>query len=551
MTVAAVLLHFFSLSVAGGLWRDEVGLVNIAGMPTWKEIIWGLMHDHCPVVFPAVIRTWTALGLAQTDAGLRALGLCVGLFLLASFWAASRMMGKGLPLLSLSLAALNPVVIRYGDSMRAYAFGTTLMMLTIGLMWRFIEKPGWRRGLLAGVAAVVSVQSLYQNAFFLLAICVAGMVVSLRQRQLSKLAGILSIGFVAALSLVPYVKPIHDAQTWWLVSKSGINLAISLGCLSQLTDDFFGVWAVVVVLAVAFGLGRICFKALREGTVEQPDLPLFAAIAIVLGATGFGVFIKLTGLPTRVWYYLPVLCFTVVCCDSVFPRVHSFTRWGVLAIALFALGYSPLAYSALRWRQTNGDWLAAQVAQAATADDYVIVHPWYYGITFSYYYKGQAKWTTLPPIADHRYHSYDLIKEKLQTPNVIAPVLEQVETTLRSGHRVWVVGEFSAPRTGALPPPDPPVAPNGPSGWLDGPYSTAWGKKLGYFLQQHAAKITPVAGNATNFIRINPLENMTLTVSSGGKPIGLDAASTGCVLIFIVILILIRPNQRLRLRTRL
>ena len=61
MTMVAMLLHFFSVSIAGGLWRDEVGLVNIAGLPTWKEIFWGLMHDHCPIVFPAVIRTWTCL----------------------------------------------------------------------------------------------------------------------------------------------------------------------------------------------------------------------------------------------------------------------------------------------------------------------------------------------------------------------------------------------------------------------------------------------------------------------------------------------------------
>jgi hypothetical protein len=514
MTVVAVFLHFFSLSVVGGLWRDEAGLVNIARLPTWKEIIWGLMHDHCPVVFPAVIRTWTALGLAQTDTGLRVLGLCVGLFLLASFWAASRMMGKGLPLLSLSLAALNPVVIRYGDSMRAYAFGTALMMLTVGLMWRFIEKPSWRRGLLAGVAAVTSVQTLYQNAFFLLAICVAGMVISLCQRQYSKLAGILSIGFIAALSLVPYVKPIHDAQTWWLVSKSGINQAISLGRLSQLTDNFFGLWMVVVVLAVAFGIGRIFSKALQEEEVKQPDLPLFGGIAIVLGATGFGVFIKLTGLPTQAWYYIPVLCFTTVCCDMVFPRVHSFTRIGMLAIALFALVVSPSAYSALRWRQTNGDLIAAQVAQSATAADYIIVQPWYDGLTFAYYYKGAAKWTTLPPITDHRYHRYDLIKEKLQTPNAIAPVLDQVKSTLQSGHRVWIVGDILKPHYKTAPS-EPPVAPNGPLGWVDEPYNSTWGYELGYLLEQHAAKTMRVAEDYTNSVPINWMEKMTLTVANG------------------------------------
>ncbi|MBW8863794.1 MAG: hypothetical protein JF609_02520 [Verrucomicrobia bacterium] len=145
ITVAVVALHVVSLTHAGGLWRDEVGLVNIAKLPSAGEILQGLMHDHCPMVFPVLLKTWTALGLAPDDFGIRVFGFCVGLFLLASFWAASRMMGKGLPLLALALVALNPVVIRYGDSMRGYGLGTAIIIVTMGLIWRFIEKPGLGR----------------------------------------------------------------------------------------------------------------------------------------------------------------------------------------------------------------------------------------------------------------------------------------------------------------------------------------------------------------------------------------------------------------------
>ncbi len=111
------------------------------------------------------------------------------------------MMGKGLPLLSLAIVAVNPVVVRYGDSIRGYALGIAFIVLTMGLIWRFIEAPGMGRGLLAGVLAVVSVQTLYQNAFFLLAMGVGGVVVSLRRRQPARAAGVLAIGAVAALSL--------------------------------------------------------------------------------------------------------------------------------------------------------------------------------------------------------------------------------------------------------------------------------------------------------------------------------------------------------------
>jgi hypothetical protein len=514
ITAAAVLLHFFSMSVAGGLWRDEVVTVNVALLPTWMDTIRALIYDSFPGVFHAVIRVWAALGLAHSDAGLRVLGLCVGLFLLASFWAASRMMGKTPPLFLLSFAALNPVVIRYGDSMRSYGLGIALMTLTTGLMWRFIVKPGWRRGLLAGVFAVASVQTLYQNAFFLLAIGLAGVVVSLRQHQYLKSIGILSIGFVAALSLVPYVKPIHDTQDSWLLFKYGINFSRCWDLLSQLAGDFLGVWLGLVVLTAVFGTRRIFLKTLQEETDRQPDLPLFGGVAIVLGVSGFGVFVKLSGLPTQVWYYIPVLCFTMMCCDSVFSRVHSFTRTGVLVMALLALVFSPSAYSSLRWRQTNGDLIAAQVSKAATADDYIIVNTWYYGVTFARYYNGAAKWTTLPSISDYRFQRYDLMKEKLQTPNAIAPVLDQVKATLQSGHRIWIVGKISTPPLGSPMPDDLPIAPNDQTGWLDAPYYAVWEKQLGWYLQNHAAKVTSYV-TETNSIAVNPLENMSLTAFRG------------------------------------
>jgi hypothetical protein len=516
MAAMAVLLHFYSWSVVGGLWRDEMVTANIALLPTWSDTFRAFIYDSFPSGFHILIRVWSALGLPHDDAGLRILGLCVGLFMLASFWAASWMMGKRPPLLLLALAALNPVVIRFGDSIRGYGLGIALMTLTIGLMWRFIEKPGWCRGLLAGAAAVASVQTLYQNAFFLLAIGLAGVVVSLRQRQYLKSVGILSIGFVAALSLVPYIKPIHDTQGSWLLFKYGITFSRCLNLLSQLAGNFLDIWLGIVTLAVIFGIGRIFIKALPEKNDDQPDLPLFGGIAIVLGVAGFGVFVKVSGLPTEIWYYIPVLCFTMVCCEGVFSRVHSFARAGVLVIALVALVFSPSAYSHLRWRMTNVNSLAEKISKFAAADDYIIVNPWYCGVTFAHYYKGVAKWGTLPSVTDFRFQRFDMIKEKIQTTNVIAPVLEQVKTTLRSGHRVWIVGEISTPPSKSPMPADLPVAPNGPYGWLDAPYYDTWKIQLGWYLQNHAVKVTSYVAE-TNSVAVNSFENLALAAFSGWK----------------------------------
>ena len=502
---------------AGGLWRDEVGLVDIAKLPAFMDMFPALLHDHCPIVFPAILRIWVALSSDFGDAGIRFLGLLVGFFLLGSFWFASRMMGGGLPLLTLSFAALNPVVIRYGDSMRGYGFGMAVITLTMALIWRFMKKPDWRRVCLAALAAVVSVQTLYQNAFFLLAICAGGLVVCLRQKNRSTAFGLLLIGMVAALSLVPYLNPIRHAQSWYVVSKLPVNQAIALDRLVQMTDSLFGVWLLVVLLAVIFGMGQFFAVPQSGGKCGRENLPLFAGIALLIGAIGFAVFLKSSGMPTQVWYYTPLLCFTAVCCDLIFPRVHPATTTGVLIVVLLALIFSPATYFALRLRQTNGDLVARQITKTVDANDLIIVHPWHVGVTFAYYYHGAAKWTTLPPITDYRYFRYDYIKEQLCKPHAIDAVLEQVQATLRAGHRVWIVGEFPKSRPSAMMPPDPPVAPSLPSGWLDKPYSDAWGRQLAWLLHQRSTLSNVPVEEVGDISPINPLENMEIKVASGWR----------------------------------
>jgi hypothetical protein len=64
-------------------------------------------------------------------------------------------------------------------------------------------------------------------------------------------------------------------------------------------------------------------------------------------------------------------------------------------------------------------------------------------------------------------------------------------------------------------PDDPPLAPNGPHGWLDAPYYVTWEKQLGWYLQNHATKVTFYVDDATNAIAVNVYECMSLTAFRG------------------------------------
>src|SRR6266446_8232011 len=167
VTLFAAYLHVLFLLSAGGLWRDEAAFVQLSLLPSISEVWQKLPYDHCPILMPLAVRAWSAAGLGNTDLGLRALGLCVGLFLLLAFWFASWTMRNGAPLLAVTLAGLNVTMIRAGDSLRGYGLGSALAVIALAVIWRLTCRPSLAAFFCEVAVAVLSVQSLYQNAFLL------------------------------------------------------------------------------------------------------------------------------------------------------------------------------------------------------------------------------------------------------------------------------------------------------------------------------------------------------------------------------------------------
>src|SRR5262245_43102008 len=97
VTLCAVYLHALFFLHAGGLWRDEIELVNLSLLPSFSQVWQNQPHDSCPILMHLVVRAWSA-GFGNTDPSLRVLGLYVGLFLLLAFWLAGWTLRKGAPL---------------------------------------------------------------------------------------------------------------------------------------------------------------------------------------------------------------------------------------------------------------------------------------------------------------------------------------------------------------------------------------------------------------------------------------------------------------------
>jgi hypothetical protein len=170
------------------------------------------------------------------------------------------------------------------------------------------------------------------------------------------------------------------------------------------------------------------------------------------------------------------------------------------------------------YRFTNVDLWSRQLTAEASPEDYVVVTPWYCGISFNRYFKSSTPWATLPPLGDHSVHRYDLVRIQMQNTNAIQPVLDQITTTLRSGRRVWVVSEaglMGIPEPGTESPyhlPPPPL-PNW--GWSGVPYTLEWASQTAHFLGNHSCRFERVKGPATGGLHIT--ENLELFVASGWK----------------------------------
>lgn len=516
VTAAAILLHLFFLNNAHGLWRDEAGIVRLATLPAFSDTWTYLGHESCPLFFPAAIRGWSAIGLGGTDFDLRIYGLLAGLLLLGAVWFNGWALTRSVPLISLGLLATNLTILHWGDSLRAYGTGSVLMLLAVALIWRFVEFPGRGRWALALLAAVASVNCLFQNAFLLLAVCLAGGAVCWRRNDARNAAAVFAIGLLAALSLIPYFRIIHEAMGWSVLSQDGFVPATVWHkfseALAPVTPWTKWLWLGLGLLAVirwAEILGQ------KKDDADKPETPavFYATTALIAGTIAYLIYLRLVGFPTEVWYYLPFITFMAVCleaaCAHGFPHSQIFRL--VFLCLVVALPFAKTCQS-IRCRQTNMDLIAAALRERAGPDDLIILHPWYYGISFERYYQGKTPWTTLPDLADHRFHRYDLFKAKMVAAHPVQPVLDRIAATLQSGRRVWIVGWLTYTKR---PPPDLGLPPNPFSGWQDEPYSQAWGASAGYLIATHeemAARI-PITPPGP----VNLLEDLPLTVVTGWR----------------------------------
>jgi hypothetical protein len=522
ITLIIVGFHFYFLLHVGGFWRDEVNLINVAG----RHSIGKIAADSFPVLMPLLVKIWCSIGLNHDEVYLRLLGIFIGLGSVAALWLAAWTARRAPPLVSLALFGLNSTVITFGDSIRAYGLGSLMVALTAAAAWMFLKKVSWKRAGIVAALAVLSVQSLYHNAVLVGAICLGTTAVCARRKDWLAAIQILTAGALAAISLLPYVPNFLAGQETTAVLRIGMAWPRFFG---DLTNDlgfpwrqYNYVWGSLALLAVVCaGLVLRRSKSAEDKPVDvlkSDEVCLFAATTLLLGAGGFLFFLWVTAMPGQPWYFLPIMILSAMCFDAVCSTLPSRARAvllaGVIATVVVSL---PVARRDLDYRFTNIDTWSRGLTAEASPEDFILVMPWFYGITFDHYFHGATPWTTIPPLTDHSTHRYDLVRVEIQETNVMRPVLEKITATLQSGHRVWLfapLGLLKIPVPGTLPPVDLPPAPLPGSGWADDPYSMVWSMQAMQFISSNS-RLFGLVKNPNAGQRI--AENMELFLAEGWK----------------------------------
>lgn len=491
LTIALVPLHWVSARHAGGLWRDEVVSAQVAFAPDLQSLWWSLPYESSPPLFHLLLRGWGGLGLPVGDAGLRSFGALVGLGVIAALWLAVRRLGGRAPLWSLGLLGVSPLMIRATGSLRGYGLGIALLVLAFAAFRHLGERPDGRRVAEATILGVLAVHALYQNAFFLLALGLGASLAALSTRRWHVLGGAAVAGAAAALSLLVYVPALRTMARLGELMDFDVSPARVLRVLSVALGSA-GPWGRAAwVVALFLGAVAAGLRLRRAGPARTETVVLVATLAAA--TLGFAAFLWILRMPTRPWYYLPLIAFWAVGMDGLWagepPRSLQAARI-VLALVCGATAWAP-SWAALHGRQTTVDLIAGRLGDLADSRDYVVVHPWYCGLVFERYYRGRAPFATVPPLPDLRLQRKDVFRDAMRSTDPMGPLLDALAATLRSGHTVWLVGRL--PEAGSGPPPDPGPAPSPLAGWNHDLYAHLWAVRLAFLLREHSVETTAIA----------------------------------------------------------
>ena len=526
--LTVIMLHVALYQNSGAFWRDECSSILLADAPSWTEMWNGLPTDSFPALFVSLLRSWKLAGLGASDSGVRLLGILFSLGIMISVVWSCRSLGVKVPLLAVSLVCLNSSMLYYGSSIRAYGLAALLIVACFAVFWKLILRPGYGNCALAFFLATLSIHCNYQNCYLLFGIGTAAALISLRNRFWKRGIVVLAICGMAASTMGIYYQVILRTQRE-VVSISHFQLSLAT-IAKGLGDTTSGGNLIVLAGWIALGVFLLVIASVAHGQSQRstpkrwpPSPALYGVLAVVISALAGATFFKIHGMFPFNWHYLPFVALFGVAIDCGIQPSKASEWWiapSKVAVACLLAGVSIMpAWNAAQLRRSNIDLIAATLERDATANDLILVNPFWLRPSFKKYYQGETRWYRIPVDPNEMGGAWQpgvgsSIRTMMSCENSIRPTLALARETLRKGGRLWVVGgvQFLAPNEEL---PDLPPAPHPRYGWDNNVYTMLWSMHLGHFLQRHSTTANSIALPVPN--QVDSRENLPLIVIEGWR----------------------------------
>jgi hypothetical protein len=513
ISALVLFLFFVRATHAGGLWRDECDSLELARLPTFTDVVHNLKFTSFPILFPTTIRLFTNL-FGTSDASLRCFGFLIGAAFLGLAWFNARRSHGDVPLILPALVGLNVTFLTDGTWIRGYGLGGIFIVLAVGLTWQFMVKPSIARLIAMFLAFIAGMQSLVFDAALFPALLAAAFAVCTLRRQLKWALLLCAVGVLCAISYLPQFQTYNEIKAWTVLlryptSPGSIWHEFQIAC-GQPVPLMAGVWVTIILMSI---LGAGWFSRLTWKS--DPGLLPFGLLAILIAAVMYLAFLAISHTAPQTRYHLALLFLMAAIAELIIGMLCRFewvriVRLAVVVALAFTLPF--FVWPRIVERETTVDHLAKNLERYAAPDDLIVVNPWFLGPSFSWYYRGQSRWMTLPELSEKRIHRYDLIKTKMEEQDALADLKSAIFKTLQSGNRVWLLGGAQPPDESGLlslsPAPDPVF------GWSSQAYTYAWSMQIGAFVRQHVVHGEVVISPQKN-VSIN--ENIPLLIARGWR----------------------------------
>ncbi len=401
VTVAATLL-----AVALGLWRlgrrsfwyDEAFTVGIVDRPL-GDVIWRLTHwevNQSP--YYLLFSGWFRLG--QSESFLRLLSVAFAVAAVPAIYVLGRRIADArVGAVAAVLLAVHPLVVQWGQQLRAYSMVVFLVIVATILLLRAVDEPGnTSRSVLYAIVAAVTIYT----QFFALLVIVAHLVWVALLRPMPRRVVVAATAALAvlALPLAWYLATYHGDPLAW-VSGSGNSILVAARGLT----GGRGMNVVAYTLAVLAGLWALARQGAKAGSPLLRDRPTWTLVLPLLWLVlplAITVVVSLTAKPLLEARFLIVVVPALV---LVAAYGLCRLRWRSVAVVLTAalLAVSVDGLSIWYRGQMFEDWRAAVPAaiHEAGPDGSVVPDPEFALFAVRYYRPEGARFHLFEPYWHH------------------------------------------------------------------------------------------------------------------------------------------------------